>query len=120
MRLSVWQTLHPCCGPITALAVPNPGTYTELLNSDAKEFGGTGVCNGPVKAVKKAHAGFEHYISVKVPPMAAVLFRCRKSARARPANGRRKARAGHKAKGRPGGRLPERQSRRLKSEAIRL
>ena len=80
----------PVLRPDYRFGVPNPGTYTELLNSDAKEFGGTGVCNGPVKAVKKPMHGFEHYISVKVPPMAAVLFRVPKK-RAPRAAGKRAA-----------------------------
>ena len=80
----------PVLRPDYRFGVPNPGTYAELLNSDAKEFGGTGVCNTPVKAVKKPMHGFEQYISVKVPPMAAVLFRVPKK-RAPRAAGRRQA-----------------------------
>ena len=76
------------CGKLCACA--SAGTYAELLNSDAKEFGGTGVCNTQVKAVKKPMHGFEQYISVKVPPMAAVLFRVPKK-RAPRAAGRRQA-----------------------------
>ena len=50
------------------------GTYTELLNSDAVEFGGSGVHNEPVKAQKGQMHGFDQFISIKVPPMSTVIL----------------------------------------------
>ena len=111
----------PVLRPDYRFGVPNPGTYAELLNSDAKEFGGTGVCNAPVKAVKKPMHGFEQYISVKVPPMAAVLFRVPKKRGPRAAGRRQAAKPAPEARpGRVQGRPLGKQGRRLKSEAIRL
>ena len=54
--------------------VPRGGTYTELLNSDAVEFGGSGVHNEPVKAQKGQMHGFDQFISIKVPPMSTVIL----------------------------------------------
>ena len=31
------------------MGVPNPGSYKEILNSDDKKYGGSGVTNGTVK-----------------------------------------------------------------------
>ena len=54
--------------------VPRGGTYTELLNSDAEEFGGSGIHNEPIKAQKGQMHGFEQFVSVKIPPMSTLIF----------------------------------------------
>ena len=59
------------------LAVPYAGRYEELFNSDAAEFGGTGLLNsGPHKTEKALLRNYGNAIRITVPPMAAVLFRC--------------------------------------------
>ena len=79
------------------------------------------MCNTPVKAVKKPMHGFEQYISVKVPPMAAVLFRVPKKRAPRAAGRRQAAKPAPEAKPAAGaGQAAGKQGRRLKSEAIRL
>ena len=67
--------------------IVNNGEGSALMKNPerAKE-----VMTAMVKAVKKPMHGFEHYISVKVPPMAAVLFRVPKK-RAPRAAGKRAA-----------------------------
>ena len=57
------------------LGVPTMGTWVELLNSDATEFGGSGVGNhGGVKASPLDSHGRHQSIVITVPPLAAVAF----------------------------------------------
>src|SRR5262249_2640210 len=57
-------------------AVPEPGFYAEILNTDSEYFGGSnagndgGVCSKPV-----TNGGRGHKISVTLPPLAVVVFR---------------------------------------------
>jgi 1,4-alpha-glucan branching enzyme len=58
------------------IGLPAPGTLTELLNSDAEEFGGTAL--GCKKRIKSIHEPFlEHPFSARItlPPMSAVWYR---------------------------------------------
>ena len=64
----------PVLRPDYRFGVPRGGTYTELLNSDAEEFGGSGLHNEPVKAQKEPMHGFEQSISIKIPPMSTLIF----------------------------------------------
>ncbi|WP_430592694.1 1,4-alpha-glucan branching protein GlgB [Humidisolicoccus flavus] len=58
-----------------ALTLPSPGVWKEILNSDAAEFGGSGVGNlGSVTAEPAVHGAGAH-ASVTVPPLGAVYFR---------------------------------------------
>ena len=68
------------------LAVPYAGRYEEIFNSDAAEYGGTGLCNpGSFKTEKALLRNYGNAIRINVPPMAAVMFRLtRKSAGGRP------------------------------------
>ena len=59
------------------LAVPYGGVYEEIFNSDAAEFGGTGLTNpGTFRTVPCMLRGYDRAISITVPPMSAVMFRC--------------------------------------------
>ena len=59
------------------LAVPFAGTYEEVFNSDAKEFGGTGVLNaGRYKTEPCMLRGYGRAIRITVPPMGCAIFRC--------------------------------------------
>ena len=57
------------------LGVPASGDYAELLNSDASEYGGTGVRNvGPLHA-QALEAGSQAFsISVSLPPLGIAIF----------------------------------------------
>jgi 1,4-alpha-glucan branching enzyme len=56
--------------------VPQPGFWRELLNSDAKEYGGSGKGNlGGVKAAAIPVHGRSHSLTITVPPLAAVYFK---------------------------------------------
>lgn len=57
------------------LAVPSPGLWKEVLNSDAKEYGGTGDhLNSKHQSVEGEWAGRSQYIEVGVAPLALMIF----------------------------------------------
>ena len=56
------------------MGVPNPGSYKEVLNSDDKKYGGTGVTNGTVKAKKGPMHGFDQHISLTLPPLSTIYL----------------------------------------------
>ncbi|MCL1897404.1 MAG: 1,4-alpha-glucan branching protein GlgB [Micrococcales bacterium] len=57
------------------LALPSGGRWLEILNTDAEEFGGSGVGNlGAVEAEALPWHGMAHSASVRVPPLGAVWF----------------------------------------------
>ena len=71
----------PVLRPDYKFGVPRAGQYAELINSDDEAFGGSGVHNTPVRAVKEPMHGFDYSISLKIPPMSAMLLRTPKPAR---------------------------------------
>ncbi|NJC24554.1 1,4-alpha-glucan branching protein GlgB [Neolewinella antarctica] len=57
------------------VGVPKAGTYKLLINSDAKEYGGTGAQEfKPVKAVESEWNGRPFHLEITVPPLATVVF----------------------------------------------
>ena len=57
------------------VGVPYAGKYKEILNSDAKEYGGTGVVNPRVKIAKKEETDDRPYtIKVKVAPLSVAIY----------------------------------------------
>jgi len=58
------------------LGVPEAGIWHEIINSDAKEYGGSGHGNfGEVRAIEEPCHGRAHSIAVTLPPLAAVFFK---------------------------------------------
>ncbi|HSP98532.1 MAG TPA: 1,4-alpha-glucan branching protein GlgB [Candidatus Dormibacteraeota bacterium] len=58
------------------IGVPFGGTWRELLNSDAHDYGGSGQGNfGGLAAVASPHHGRPYRIDATLPPLGAVLFR---------------------------------------------
>jgi 1,4-alpha-glucan branching enzyme len=58
------------------LGVPTPGFWRELLNSDAKEYGGSGMGNfGGVLAEKQEVHGRPYSLNLILPPLAAVFLK---------------------------------------------
>ncbi len=56
-------------------AVPFEGKYKEIFNSDAVEFGGSGMVNPRVKQTKKGEVdGQEQYIEIVLPPLGFAIF----------------------------------------------
>ena len=59
-----------------AIGVPEAGTYQEIFNSDGLEFGGSGqVMDTILNSVDEYSHNRPHKISMKIPPMAAVVFK---------------------------------------------
>lgn len=62
------------------LGVPWGGFWREILNTDAGEYGGSGMGNGGgAGAQEEPVHGRPWSLAVTLPPLAAVLFRCRRS-----------------------------------------
>ena len=62
------------------LGLPNSGTWDEILNTDAVEFGGSGVGNfGSIFANEGGSHGQPHSANISVPPLGAVWFKPRKN-----------------------------------------
>jgi 1,4-alpha-glucan branching enzyme len=58
------------------VGVPAGGFWREMLNSDAEEYGGSGVGNmGGVAAESKASHGRKHSISITLPPLGILVFK---------------------------------------------
>jgi 1,4-alpha-glucan branching enzyme len=59
-----------------AIGVPRGGAWREILNSDAREYGGQGWGNfGGAEATPTAAHGRPHSLNVTLPPLAAVIFK---------------------------------------------
>jgi 1,4-alpha-glucan branching enzyme len=57
------------------IGVPRGGFWRELLNSDARIYGGSDIGNrGGMNAEEVACRGFEHSLVITVPPLAIVMF----------------------------------------------
>jgi 1,4-alpha-glucan branching enzyme len=57
------------------IGVPEQGVYEEVLNTDAIEFGGSGVGNGPLESDPEPRHGRPYSISATLPPLAVMAFR---------------------------------------------
>ncbi len=58
------------------IGVPHPGRWREVLNSDAREVGGSGQGNlGHVESRPIPWNGRRHSVTVNLPPLAAVFFK---------------------------------------------
>jgi 1,4-alpha-glucan branching enzyme len=61
------------------LGLPEAGIWEEILNTDAKEYGGSGVGNmGQVIAEKEPIHGQSHSAVISVPPLGAIWFKLKK------------------------------------------
>ncbi|AHY45476.1 1,4-alpha-glucan branching enzyme [Rubrobacter radiotolerans] len=56
------------------IGVPEADLYTELLNTDAPEFGGSGVSNGRIAVEALPEHGREHSVNLTLPPLATLLL----------------------------------------------
>ncbi len=57
------------------IGVPNNDTWKEILNSDVKDFGGSGYhVNENLEAVEDNWHGRAHSLTIKLPPLAMVVF----------------------------------------------
>ena len=59
------------------IGAPIDGTYAEIFNSDAEEFGGSGITNGnTIRAEGEPMHGYEQSILLTLPPMSVIFLRC--------------------------------------------
>jgi 1,4-alpha-glucan branching enzyme len=65
------------------VGIPYGGIWTEVLNSDAKEYGGSGYGNmGVLEASPASFYGkYDQSLSVTLPPLAIVVFSHKRSQR---------------------------------------
>jgi 1,4-alpha-glucan branching enzyme len=57
------------------IGVPSEGRYKEILNSDAKEYGGSGIGNlGAVKSEVISWHGMPHSVNLTLPPLAILIL----------------------------------------------
>ena len=58
------------------VGAPVAGRYWEIVNSDASEYGGSGVLNAGIRETEaKAAHGKEHSLSLTLPPLATIMLR---------------------------------------------
>ena len=61
------------------IGVPEPGTWLEIINTDAREYGGGGRGNfGSVDSEQIAASGREHSLSLLLPPLTTLFFELKK------------------------------------------
>jgi len=66
----------PVPRPAYRIGVPEAGWYRELLNSDGESYGGSNMGNGGgVMAEAVADHGFDHSLSLTVPPLGFVMLK---------------------------------------------
>ncbi|WP_163537930.1 1,4-alpha-glucan branching protein GlgB [Gracilibacillus sp. YIM 98692] len=57
------------------MGVPHPGTYQEIFNSDAANYGGSDQRNqGQLTTISETWHGQKQHIKIKVPPLAICIF----------------------------------------------
>ncbi len=58
------------------IGVPGAGRWTEILNSDAREYGGSGAGNmGSVRTSPLPRHGYDQSVSLTLPPLATIVLR---------------------------------------------
>jgi 1,4-alpha-glucan branching enzyme len=58
------------------IGLPRPGRWAEVINTDSELYGGSGVGNlGEVQTDDMPWHGFDHSVSLRVPPLGAVWLR---------------------------------------------
>ncbi|MCL2183404.1 MAG: 1,4-alpha-glucan branching protein GlgB [Chitinispirillia bacterium] len=63
------------------VGVPVAGFWEEIFNSDAKEYGGSGIGNsGGMETEERAWHGHDQSLTLTLPPLGAVLFKVKKPA----------------------------------------
>ena len=67
------------------VAVPVYGVYEEVFNSEAEEFGGTGIGNpGDIMAINEKEHDLDYCISITLPPLGVTYYKLKKELPAPP------------------------------------
>ena len=64
----------PVMYPDYRFGVPAKETYEEIFNTDDLQWGGSGTVNQPVKTERISSHGWEQSVSIKIPPLGAVIL----------------------------------------------
>jgi 1,4-alpha-glucan branching enzyme len=57
------------------IGVPRPGRYRERINTDAMEYGGSGIGNaGELHADSAPMHGHHHSLCLRLPPLGVLIF----------------------------------------------
>ena len=71
----VVANLTPVVRPDYRVGVPMGGSYAELINTDAADYGGSGVGNlGRVESAEMAHHGRPFSLDLTLPPLATIIL----------------------------------------------
>ncbi len=74
--VAVVSNFTPVPRPGYRIGLPAPGRWTEIFNSDAREYGGSGLGNlGGVTATGQPSHGFPASAEVTIPPLSTLYFR---------------------------------------------
>ncbi len=66
----------PVCHRDYQIGLPAAGTITEIMNTDAEEFGGSNQYNAePIHTRREGWHEFQYTLSIIIPPLATVYFR---------------------------------------------
>jgi 1,4-alpha-glucan branching enzyme len=57
------------------VGVPEPGMYTEVINTDSEYYGGSNVGNGTMSTDTVEHHGFPQSLLLTLPPLGALILR---------------------------------------------
>ncbi len=57
------------------IRVPKPGTWHEMLNTDAGVYGGSGVGNGGGVTTERGRTTTGRSLSLTIPPLATMILR---------------------------------------------
>lgn len=57
------------------IGVPFEGEYVEIFNTDAKEFGGSGVTNKPLLTIDEPMHGYEQCVSMTIPALTVLYLK---------------------------------------------
>ncbi len=83
--------------------LPFGGVWEEMLSSDDKQFGGSGILNGALKAEKKPSHGHGFSITFRLPPLSVQIFKGGKPPKARGAEKSSSKKGGSSRKAGAGG-----------------
>lgn len=73
-QLLVVCHFHPNVMDSYTVGVPYPGTWKEVLNSDAQKYGGSNIVNGELQASAEPSHGQEYAVTFKMPPLGVLIF----------------------------------------------
>ena len=60
------------------IGIPVYGTYAEVFNTDAAEFGGSGISNGTIESETEPMHGFAQSLSLTLPPLSVLFLQLKK------------------------------------------